>query len=82
VLNILATVVALSMFMFIPSVKYLCVCFVKVIMIEPCSVYFSITATYLSVFVFFHVSVCSLSIPCILESTALCVGVKTLYNVD
>jgi len=34
----------------------------------------------ISIFVFFHVFVCSLLLPCMLWSTALRVGVKTLYN--
>jgi len=42
------------------------------------SICFSITAK--STFVFFQVSLCSLLLPCVLESTALREGVKTLYN--
>ena len=55
------------------SATYLCMRFIKVIVLPPLSAYFSI-------FVFSHVCVRSLSLPCRLKFTALCAGVKTLYN--
>ena len=35
---------------------------------------------HISIFVFFHVFECSLLLPCMLKSYALCVGMKMLYN--
>jgi len=35
---------------------------------------------HISIFVFFYVFVCSLLLTCMLKSTALRVGMKTLYN--
>ena len=37
---------------------------------------------HISNFVFFHTFVCSFLLPCMLKSTVLCVGVKTLYNTN
>jgi len=35
---------------------------------------------HISMFVSFHVSLCSLLLSCMFKLTALCAGVKTLYN--
>jgi len=63
---------------FPPSVTNLCLCLIKVIVLALLGVCFSITATYLSWRYFKYL--CSLLVACILESTALRVGVKTLYH--
>jgi len=65
-----------SMRVFFASSTHLCLCFIKVIVLTPSSVYSYITAA-LSIFMF-HVSVCSLLVPCMLKSIALRVGVKTI----
>jgi len=65
--------------MLIPSVTYLCLCFMKVFVLDPSSVCFSIAAAWL--LLCFSKCRCSLLLPCKLEPTALREGVKTLYNI-
>jgi len=79
------------MYVTFTSTTYLCLYFIKVILLAPSSVCFSSHISFFTVvayffyhrmyvFVFFHVCVCSLLLLCMFKSTALRVGVKTLWN--
>jgi len=57
---------------------YLCLCFIKVIVLAASSACFSTAATYLSSCSFMYL--CFLLLPCRLKSTVQRVGVKTLCN--
>jgi len=77
--NILTTVKLSSMCVTFAITSYLCLCFIKVIVLVPWIVCFSTTATYLSS-CFFHVFLCSLLLPCILKVYCIKCGIEDLMT--
>jgi len=80
VYNRVGVIHACTLYYIVPRISTW-LCSIKVVVIAPISVCFSVTATYLCSYFFKHLCV-PLLLPCMLKSTALRVAVQTLYNND